>query len=148
MRDQLVETIVGAIVLVTAAVFLTYALNTGGSQGGRGAEYVARFDSADGLSVGSDVRISGVKVGSVADVELDPTTFQARVLVSVGRDFELPVDSAVSLRNEGLLGGIYLAVEPGVEVEFMQPGDEFAYGQGAIDVIRLLAEFIAQGGSD
>lgn len=149
MRDQIAETLVGAAVLVVAGVFLAYSLSSGGKGSGGGYPLVANFGSAEGLSVGSEVRISGVKVGQVREIRLDPETYDAQVVVLVSNTYKLAKTSSISLKNEGLLGGVYLEIEPvppdedqaGKDV--LKPNDEIGFGQGAIDVIRLLADFIA-----
>ena len=146
MRDQIAETLVGAVVLVVAAVFLTYSLGAANRGGGGGYSLSAEFGSAEGLTTGADVRVSGVKVGSVSSIQLDPRTFNANVDFTVARGVEIPTDSSVKLTNEGLLGGVYLAIEPGGDEETLPPGAELDYGQGAIDVIRLLADFVTSGG--
>lgn len=148
MRDQIAETLVGAIVLAIAAVFLTYSLTTANRSAGGGYALSAQFGSVDGLASGADVRLSGVKIGSVSGIRLDPRTYNASVEFTVARGVEIPTDSSVRLRNEGLLGGVYLEVEPGGNEEVLQPGEEIEYGQGAIDVIRLLSEFVTGGGND
>ena len=144
MRDQIAETLVGAIVLAIAAVFLTYSLSASGRGGGGGYELNAQFGSVDGLASGADVRLSGVKVGSVSGIRLDPTTYNAKVRFTVANGVEIPSDSSVTLRNEGLLGGVYLDIEPGADETVLAAGDEIEYGQGAIDVLRLLAEFVGR----
>lgn len=142
MRDQAAETLVGALVLLVAGLFLVYSLNTSGERRGGGYPLSVEFASAEGLAIGSDVRISGVKVGSVASVTLDPASYQAKVGFVVDDAVTLPIDTSVSMRTEGLLGGVYLDLEPGGEAEMLAAGDELDYGQGAIDILKLLAEFV------
>jgi len=144
MRDQLTEILVGAVVIVVAAMFLTYSLTASGRGGGGGYELHAQFGSVDGLSSGADVRLSGVKVGSVGAIRLNPTTYNAHVDFTVANGVEIPTDSSVRLKNEGLLGGVYLDIQPGGDEEMLEAGAEFEYGQGAIDVLRLLADFVAR----
>jgi phospholipid/cholesterol/gamma-HCH transport system substrate-binding protein len=142
VRDQIAETLVGAIVLAVAAVFLTYSLTAAQRGVSGGYPLRAQFGSASGLATGADVRLSGVKIGSVSGIHLDPTTYNAVVDFTVSRGVEIPTDSSAKLTNEGLLGGVFLAIEPGADEEYLQPGGEISYGQGAIDVIRLLSEFV------
>jgi phospholipid/cholesterol/gamma-HCH transport system substrate-binding protein len=148
MRDQIAETLVGAVVLAIAAVFLGYSLTAAERTGGGGYPLMARFGSVDGLATGADVRLSGVKVGSVSGIRLDPATYNAVVDFTVAHGVQIPSDSSASLKNEGLLGGVFLEIQPGGETEALAPGGEIEYGQGAIDVIRLLSEFVTGRGGD
>ncbi len=147
MRDQIAEILVGAVVLAVAGVFLVYSLTAAERSVGGGYPLAARFGSVDGLAAGADVRVSGVKVGSVSGIRLDPATYSAVVDFTVNRAVQIPTDSSASLKNEGLLGGVYLAIEPGGEEEVLAAGAEMEFGQGAIDVIRLLSEFVTGGRS-
>ncbi len=142
MRDQIAETLVGAIVLAIAIAFLAYSLTITDRAGGGGYPLSVEFGSADGLASGADVRLSGVKVGSVSGIKLDTTTYNAIVDFTVSSGVQIPTDSSVSLKNEGLLGGVYLSIEPGGEEEYLAAGSRLEFGQGAIDVIRLLSEFV------
>jgi phospholipid/cholesterol/gamma-HCH transport system substrate-binding protein len=148
MRDQIAEILVGAVVLVVAGVFLAYSLTAADRSIGAGYSLAARFGSVDGLAAGADVRVSGVKVGSVSGIRLDPASYSAVVDFTVNPSVQIPTDSSASLKNEGLLGGVYLAIEPGGAEEFLVAGSEMEYGQGAIDVIRLLSEFVTGGGGN
>lgn len=145
MRDQLAETLVGAAVLAVAAVFLTFSFNASG-RSAAGYPIVAEFPSVDGLTVGSDVRIAGVKVGAVSAITLDPITYNANVELTLRDGVEVPIDSSIALRADGLLGGVSLEIAPGAEEAYLAAGDRFLEpGQGAIDVIRLLADFVVAG---
>ncbi|MCG8443825.1 MAG: outer membrane lipid asymmetry maintenance protein MlaD [Caulobacterales bacterium] len=143
MREQFAETLIGAAVLAIAALFLMYSLNAADQGGGRGYELNAKFASISGLAVGADVRVSGVKVGAVNRIDLDPSTYQARVSFTVSDGVSVPVDSSVSLKSEGLLGGSYLSVEPGLDAEMLEPGASIEIVQGAIDIFRLLSDLVA-----
>lgn len=147
--DQAGETLVGAIVLAAAAAFLGFAmLQAGESSGaGGGTELIARFDRADGIAPGADVRLSGVKVGSVSAVTLDPETFQARVTLSVADGVGVPVDSVARVATDGLLGGAHVSIEPGGAVEMLPAGGEFESTQGSVDLITLFAG-LARGMGD
>ena len=72
MNRNIVETVLGAIVLLVAGGFLAFSMRAGDvSASGDGYEITADFAGIGGLSVGDDVQISGVKVGAVSDVSLD-----------------------------------------------------------------------------
>jgi len=93
MNRNAVETIMGAVVLVVAAVFLFFAYTTTQVNATGGTEYTAQFDRVDGLRDGGDVKISGIKVGTIESQSLDPKTFLATVTVNIDPRIKLPEDS-------------------------------------------------------
>lgn len=145
--DQAGETLVGALVLAVAAAFLGFAMLQAGEAGGAGdgRELIARFDRADGIAPGADVRLSGVKVGSVSAVSLDRETYQARVTLVVAEDVPVPIDSVARVATDGLLGGAYVSIEPGGDVEMLPAGGEFEATQGSVDIITLFASLARSG---
>ncbi len=143
------ETGVGALVLAAAAGFLVYALGnaTKGSDAA-GYELIGRFGDVGALSTGADVRVSGVKVGAVSKIELDPKAYMAKVHVVINRDVKLPVDSTAKITSSGLLGGQLVAIAPGGSLDDMKPGSEFLNTQGAVDLFGLIGQFVRpQSGS-
>ena len=148
MKTNLVETAVGAVVILIAAAFFTFAYTTSGiGKGGGGYELVAEFDNADGIGVGSDVRMSGVKIGTVTSQELDTTTYQAVLRMSIDPALKLPDDSSAKVTSEGLLGSKFVALEPGGSADVLQDGDRIAYTQGAIDIWSLVSQFMFDNNS-
>ena len=113
MNGNLFEALIGAVVLVVAGVFLVFAFTTADIGSVQGYQVVARFDRVDGLNIGSDVRLSGIKVGTVTSMELDHETFLAVVLMSVEPEVKLPKDSSAQIVTDGLLGGKFMAIVPG-----------------------------------
>ncbi|WP_169569081.1 outer membrane lipid asymmetry maintenance protein MlaD [Sneathiella limimaris] len=151
MGNNIVETIIGAVVLAFAAIFLIFAYRTadlGG--GGNGVNLTARFDKVDGLTVGSDVRMSGIKIGTVTSQELDSQTFQAVIGISIADNIQLPEDTAAKISSESLLGGSYLELEPGGADEVLANGDEITYTQSAVSLMDLIGQaiFSASSGDD
>ncbi len=121
-RHSVVEVLTGAIVLIVAAGFLGYALAHSGRSGGSGYDLSANFDHIDGLGVGSDVRVAGVKVGTVTSEQIDPKSFEAVVNFTVRDDIRLPKDSAAIITSESLLGGKYVSLQPGGDDAALRPG--------------------------
>ena len=113
MRGNVIETVMGAVVLVVAALFLFFAYNTSQLRSVQGYELTANFEHIDGIRDGSDVRISGIKVGSVLGTTLDPKTFLATVRMSVEPSVKLPDDSVAEIISSGLLGDKYMSLVPG-----------------------------------
>ncbi|MDA0785307.1 MAG: MlaD family protein [Proteobacteria bacterium] len=124
MKRGAVETILGAVVLLIAVGFVLFGARSIDLQANDGYELTARFLKVGGLDRGSDVRISGVKVGSVIDRRLDDKTFEAIVTFTMRSDLRLPVDTEAGVTAEGLLGGKYLRLFPGKAEETLPPAGE------------------------
>jgi phospholipid/cholesterol/gamma-HCH transport system substrate-binding protein len=146
MGGNLVETLIGAVVLVVAAVFLVFAYDKAGIAKVDGYELIAKFDKVDGIQVGSDIVMSGIKIGTVLGQELDRDEFVAVLRLSVEDDLRLPTDSTIKVTSSGLLGDKYLAIEAGAADEVMAPGDVFEYAQGSVDLLDLLGKAIYSTG--
>lgn len=147
MSHNPTEVIVGGAVLAAAVAFAIYAGQaTGLSRGGDGYELRASFRSLEGVSVGTDVRLAGVKIGTVTDVELNPQTYRADTTVSVSDDIEIPDDSAIIVASEGLLGGNFVEIVPGGSPFYFSPGDQVEDTQGAVSLVSLLLKFVSGDG--
>jgi phospholipid/cholesterol/gamma-HCH transport system substrate-binding protein len=148
MTRNLLETLLGALVLIVAIVFLGFAYSASQLGDETGYELIARFDRVDGLQRGNDVRIGGIKVGTVVAQDLDPETYRARVHFTVREDVEVPADSSVAVASDGLLGGKYLSLVPGGDIEMLEAGDEVLLTQSAINLEDLIGHFIYGQGSN
>jgi len=149
MSENKTEVIVGGLVLAGAVGFLIYAGQmTGLSTGQSEYQLNASFRSADGVDVGTDVRLAGVKVGRVTDLKLDPETYRAQTAFSVREGIEVPDDSAVAISSEGLLGGNYVEILPGGSPFYYAAGDEIEFTQGSVSLIALLMKFVAGSEED
>lgn len=146
MNRNLLETLLGAIVLIVAVGFLAFAYRSSQVTSNGGYELVAYFDRVDGLDQGSDVRISGIKVGSVIDQQLNPETFRAQVRFTMRQDVELPSDTSAAVVSDGLLGGKYLTLVPGGDVEVLAPGDEISLTQSSVNLEDLIGHMIFSQG--
>lgn len=142
MANSIAETVIGAAVLATAAGFVFYAGQSSGLQvAGDSYALSASFRSVEGISVGTDVRLAGIKVGTVTALELDPASYRAEASFTVRGDLEVPEDSDVKIASEGLLGGSYLEITPGASEFMLVPGDEIVNTQGSISLLNLLMRF-------
>jgi phospholipid/cholesterol/gamma-HCH transport system substrate-binding protein len=140
------ETLVGAAVAAVAVFFLVFAVAQAGQTSGAGGyELSARFQRVDGVGVGSEVRVSGVNVGVVRSVSLDPETFEARLTFAIDRGVDVLDDSTARVTSDGLLGGAYIAIEP-AGLDPLPPGSEIPNTQGSIDLLTLFASFAGGGG--
>lgn len=113
MNRRFAETAVGAVVVAIAVWFLVFAYNSGDFRPVAGYALSAKFNSVGGLAPGNDVRIGGVKIGSVLDQRIDPADFRAIIVFTVRSDLKLPEDTVAAITSDGLLGGKYLRLEPG-----------------------------------
>ena len=143
ISKNMAETVVGAIVLGIAIIFAVFLWRFSDIGFGTGQYTVdAKFRSAEGITVGTDVRLAGVKIGSVSNLSLDPQTFQAIARLSIKPEYQMPDDSAAILSSEGLLGGRFVEILPGGSYELMEDGSEFSETQGAVSFISLLMKFV------
>jgi phospholipid/cholesterol/gamma-HCH transport system substrate-binding protein len=147
MTRNILETLLGAVVLIVAIGFLAFAYSSSQINQQDGYQLVARFDRVDGLEPGSDVRVSGIKVGSVLHQTLDPQTYRAEVRFTVRDGVELPADSSASVVSNGLLGGKYLRIVPGGDIDMLRPGDEVMLTQSAISLEDLIGHMVFGQGS-
>lgn len=142
------EIVTGGAVLALAAAFFIYAAQTTGMVDGPrdGYELSASFRSAEGVRVGTDVRLAGVKIGTVTDLRLNPQTFRADMRIALSGSVELPEDSAIAVASEGLLGGTYIDIIPGGSPFNLAPGAEIEDTQSAVSLTTLLTRFVTGGG--
>ena len=148
MAHSTTEVVTGGVVLAVAVAFAVYAAQAAGlSRGGEAYPLTASFRSLEGVNVGTDVRLAGVKIGTVTEVSLNPETFRADTVFSVLDGVMIPDDSAVVISSEGLLGGNFVEIMPGGSPFNLEAGDEVVDTQGAVSLISLLVRFVA-GGSD
>jgi phospholipid/cholesterol/gamma-HCH transport system substrate-binding protein len=96
----------------------------------------------DGLSTGSDVRMSGIKVGTVTSQELDPKNYRAILKISLDEDIDLPDDSSAKITSSSLLGSNYLQLTPGGSEDMLADGGTISYTQGAVNIQDLIAQAI------
>jgi phospholipid/cholesterol/gamma-HCH transport system substrate-binding protein len=145
VNRNFVETIVGALVLLVAGLFVFYAFAKSDRSGPDGYEVIARFGRIDGLKRGADVTMSGVKVGTVTSIELDRKTFQAVVRLAVSSSVPIPEDTNAKIVAESLLGGMVVVLDPGGDKTMLKAGGEINNTQDAISFTELLAKFMFSG---
>ncbi|EEB84653.1 outer membrane lipid asymmetry maintenance protein MlaD [Roseobacter sp. GAI101] len=149
MREDLPEIMVGGVVLAAAIGFALYAGQAAGLTGARDTYALqASFRSLEGIDVGTDLRLAGVKIGKVTDVTLNPTTYRADTVVSIDDGIEIPDDSALVVSSEGLLGGNYMEIVPGGSPFYFSNGDMISDTQGAVSLISLLLKFVSGQGDN
>lgn len=146
MAENQTEVLAGAAVLAAAIGFVFYAAQSTGLSGPSATyDLKASFRSVEGIVLGSDVRMAGVKVGTITSLDLNPTTFFADATVSVQSGLILPDDSAILISSEGLLGGNFIELVPGGSDTNLEPGAEIEDTQGSVSLISLLMKFVSGG---
>lgn len=145
MTEKRSEILVGAAVLAVAIGFLVYLLQTTSLTGGGGDRYPlsASFRSAEGVTIGTDVRMAGVKVGSVTGISLDPVTYRAKTDMDINSDVQVPDDSAIIVSSEGLLGGSFVEILPGGSPFYVEEGGEIEDTQSSVSLVNLLLKFVS-----
>lgn len=142
MQRSAVETLLGAVVLVIAIGFVFFFQEIGHFSTTDGYNIKAKFSKIDGLNRGAPVKISGVNVGKVTDFTLDPETYSAIVSMEIDNGIEIPYDTAAVINSEGLLGGKFLSLEPGADMEMLQEGDMIEFTQSTPGIEALLGQAI------
>ena len=148
MRRNLAETVMGALVLVVAGAFLYFFANTARMKSTDGYMINATFSKVGGILVGSDVRVSGINVGAVSAVYLDPKTFLAVLTLSLKSDIKLPKDSVATIASNGLIGGNYVRIKPGRSETVLASGDALEKSEDFKTLEDQVGEiiFLATGG--
>jgi phospholipid/cholesterol/gamma-HCH transport system substrate-binding protein len=142
MGGNVVETLIGAVVLAVAVAFLTFAYGRADVGAVAGYEVVARFERIDGLSAGSDVRMSGIKVGTITSQILDKQDYLAVVHMSIDPEVKLPEDSSAEVISDGLLGSKYMSLVPGGADDMIEPGGEIRFTQSSVSLEQLIGKFM------
>jgi phospholipid/cholesterol/gamma-HCH transport system substrate-binding protein len=150
MGRNAVETVLGAVVLGVAGMFLFFAYSTAQVKAVSGYDVSANFFKIGGLTAGSDVRISGIKIGTVKSSVLDPDTFDAVITMTIRPDVKLPADTVASIGSEGIVGGKFVRIEPGSADEFIVAGGVLSETRDFRSLEDQVGEiiFLASGGED
>ncbi|MEQ8328271.1 MAG: outer membrane lipid asymmetry maintenance protein MlaD [Parvibaculum sp.] len=146
MQSNLVETLIGTIVVAVAALFLFYGYTSSGMRSSAGYKVVAQFSGVGGLANGSDVRLSGIKIGTVVSQRLNAETYQAVVTLDLARDVKIPDDTSAKIASDGLLGGSYVSLTPGGSPDYLSDGSEIMFTQGAVDLMSLIGQAVFSAG--
>jgi phospholipid/cholesterol/gamma-HCH transport system substrate-binding protein len=142
MKRSVIETVLGAVVLFIAGFFLVFSYQTSNVGSVDGYDVTADFSGIGGLRPGDEVQISGVKIGTIKQVDLDSDTYLARVTMSIDPKVMLPEDTAALISSESLLGGRYMSLEPGASDEMLDAGGHIQYTQAPQNLEQLLGQFI------
>ncbi len=143
MKQGAIETVIGMLILALAAWFFFYVYKISGSAKPTGGYSIsANFENIEGLTIGSDVKLSGIKIGYVDNISLEKDTFFAKIILRIDRAIEIPKDSRVIVSTSGLIGNKYIRINPGASDVMLSEGDKFVYTQSALNVEDLIAKLM------
>jgi phospholipid/cholesterol/gamma-HCH transport system substrate-binding protein len=143
-NNRNLETIVGACVIILCIILIIFVYNRGFIDKSRNEVYIltAAFDRVDGINIGSEVSVSGVKVGEVRNKKLDSTNYSAIVQIALNKDLLLPIDTSAEIVSANLMGDKYITLIPGAEAEFLKDGDVIEFTQSSINIENLITKFL------
>lgn len=146
-RENIGEALVGLFVVAFAAWFIWFAwARTGGGTKEGAIRVTALFPNSTGINVGSEVRVAGMKVGTVTQQALDPQSFQVKATLALDPAVKLPADSSAAITSEGFLGATFVSLIPGGDTVALKDGDTIADTQGAMDLMSMVGQFINKSG--
>ena len=137
-----VETIMGIAVLLLVGIFCYFAYSVSDLQVVKGYTLHATFLKVGGLNVGSDIRINGIKIGTVINQKLDTQDYTAKVDMSIASNIKLPVDSVASIVSDGLMGEKFIKIDPGTSAEVLKDGDEIEKTKDFKTIEDLVSEVV------
>ena len=138
------ETIIGFFVLSVAIVFTYFAYQSSGEKVNKDDQYtlIANFDNADGIKIGSEVKVSGVVIGKVLYKELDYDTYSAVIHITLDKKVKLPEDSSAQILSSSLLGNKYISIAPGNEEKILKDNDVIEFTQSSINIEGIISKFL------
>jgi len=149
MRQNVIETILGMIILAVAVWFFAYAYNTNRMNNDTDGYIVtARFQNAEGIVIGSDIMTAGIKIGEVWDMTLDRNSFFAIVKLKINKGIQLPKDSQASVVSSGFLGGKFVAIAPGASDDDLKDNDVIKFTQSSVNIEALIGKFMYSFGGN
>jgi phospholipid/cholesterol/gamma-HCH transport system substrate-binding protein len=146
MANNMIETVMGAVVLTVAGGFLYFAYSNSSIKTVDGYAVSAKFSNITGIGIGSDVRVGGIKVGVVEKLDLDPADFNAKAQMRIEEDVKLPKDSSAAVQSAGLLGEKFVAIEPGGDENNLKEGDAITITQSSVSLEDMIGKFVFSGG--
>ena len=143
MKINFLDGFLGLLVLSVSGLFLFYVYVTVDTQLFKNNKFQlhARFDNIDGIVAGSKVKLSGVNIGTVKSISLEPENFYAFITMDFDKEYNFPDDTEASVQLEGLLGGSYISILPGGSDVILLKSQEILYTQGSTSLLNLMLKF-------
>ena len=143
MKINFLDAVLGFLVLLVTGLFIFYIYITIDTKlfKSDGFQLHARFDNIDGIVTGSKVKLSGVNIGTVKSISLEPENFFALITMNFDKEFNFPDDTEASVQLEGLLGGSYISILPGGSDVILLNDQEILYTQGSTSLLNLMLKF-------
>jgi len=144
MKQNILETIIGFLTIITSLLFITFAYNKLGNSSDVKNSYpiTANFQNVEGIFEGSDVMLAGIKVGSVEKLTLDKTSFFAIIALRINNDVKLPKDTQAAVATSGLLGNKFISLTPGAADEELVANDEIKRTQSSLNIEAIISKLM------
>ena len=139
------EAIIGVFIILVCGLFLSHTIkmNKQSKDEKYNRIFYAKFNNIEGIKIGTEVKIAGLRVGLVNNLTLDKNTFQVIAKLSVIDDLNIPTDSVLAVTSSGLLGGKFLNIKPGIEDDYLQNGSSFNSTQSSVNLEDLIGKVVA-----
>jgi phospholipid/cholesterol/gamma-HCH transport system substrate-binding protein len=144
-QNNAAEVMIGLAVVVLAVAFLAFMVMRTGAGSASGYSIQAQLPKVDGLGIGTDVRISGIKVGTVSSLALNPKNYLVLVTMDINKGVEIPTDSSLQVTSAGILGGQYISIQPGGDDKLLASGGMIENAQGSADLMSMIGHFALGG---
>lgn len=150
MKKNNFEILVGFLVLFFSTSFLLFFLKiSGGTKNVANTyEISAEFGNIEGINIGSEVKMSGIKIGIVDNLYINNDTYNSIVVMKLDKKLPIPIDSSFKISTSGLIGGKYIRVEIGSEEMYFENGDTAEFTQSTMDLEDLIGRFIFNNGDE
>ena len=144
MTKNYFETLVGFLVVIVTLIFFLYVRNVTDVTADSKKFYNlnAKFLRIDGIDIGSDVRIAGIKIGTVTDLTLNAETYEANMDIAISQDIKIPDDSYIAVISSGLIGKKYIDIEPGISEEYLVENDNIIFTRSSVSIENLISKFL------
>ena len=143
MKTNVLEVVIGAVVIVAASLFLYFAYITSGEKIKDGYTISATFEDVSGLTEGADVKINGIKVGIVKKLKLDPEDYSAKAELIIKNEYKIPEDSSLSISTDGLMGNKFISILIGYSDKYLDKNAEVEDTKSSVNLEKMIDKVVA-----